>query len=82
MADCFSISKCHSPPIATQLLVVLTAYQFVLKLVVAWDLRGFAVLVSDFIPYALMAPTFDWWFGVYAFARLHDTCWGNRPGAV
>jgi hypothetical protein len=60
----------------------LTGYQFVLKLVVARDWRGFVVLASDFIPYTLMAPTFDWWFGVYSFARLHDTCWGNRPDTV
>ena len=31
------------------------------------------------VPASLMALTFDWWFATYAFARLHDTCWGNRP---
>lgn len=43
------------------------------------DLKSFFLMITSFIPFLMLLPTFTVTLSVYAFSRLWELTWGNRP---
>eukprot|EP00124_Ichthyophonus_hoferi_P003779 Ihof_evm4s352 gene=Ihof_evmTU4s352 len=43
------------------------------------SLESFLLTIVNFFPFLLFLPTFTAWFPAYAFSRVWDLTWGNRP---
>lgn len=43
------------------------------------DLKSFFLMITSFIPFLMLLPTFTVSLSVYAFSRLWELTWGNRP---
>lgn len=43
------------------------------------DWRSLGLMIKTFIPFLLLLPTFTIFFSVYAFSRMWELTWGNRP---
>ena len=43
------------------------------------SLTSLRLMLKSFIPFMLMLPTFTIYFSTYAFSRLWELTWGNRP---
>jgi cellulose synthase/poly-beta-1,6-N-acetylglucosamine synthase-like glycosyltransferase len=43
------------------------------------DLTSLKLMITSFIQYVLLLPTFTAFLSVYAFSRMWELTWGNRP---
>ncbi len=43
------------------------------------DWKSLGLMIKTFIPFLLLLPTFTVFFSVYAFSRMWELTWGNRP---
>lgn len=50
---------------------------FILAIMHSWT--SFFLMLKTFIPFVLLLPTFTVYFSTYAFSRLWELTWGNRP---
>jgi cellulose synthase/poly-beta-1,6-N-acetylglucosamine synthase-like glycosyltransferase len=61
--------------------IVIIAFNVFMPFVLAamHDLKSLVLMFGSFIQYTLLLPTFTITLSVYAFSRLWELTWGNRP---
>lgn len=64
--------------LATGVFVLIVPFLNALVLSGKW--HSLAYMFKSFIPYFLLTHLMISWFGSYAYSRIWDLSWGNRPG--
>jgi cellulose synthase/poly-beta-1,6-N-acetylglucosamine synthase-like glycosyltransferase len=54
---------------------------FFLAICLSGRMHSLAYMVKSFLPYFLLTHLMIAWFGSYAYARIWDLSWGNRPSS-
>ena len=59
--------------------IAVIIFPFILALMISGSAHSPLYMYKAFIPYLLFSHVMVAWFGSYAYARIWDLSWGNRP---